>query len=94
MIATKCGEEGRRSSPAPCIAAAIRTICVITQVWALVFAVLVTPERMLIYWPEVRGWMAVIATALALLGAVKFTGWHSHHAQNVPDAGFAPTRTS
>jgi hypothetical protein len=71
----------------------VRTNYVITGAWALAFAVLVAADLMLVYWPEVPPRMAIVATILALVGAVKFTGWYPQHAKDAAGAGFAPTHT-
>ena len=54
----------------------VRTNYVITAVWALAFAVMVTAELVLLYMPGVPPRAGIIAIVLALVGAVKFTGWY------------------
>ncbi len=54
----------------------IRTNYVITGVWALAFAVMVAAELALLYVPGLPPRAGVIAIILALIGAVKFTGWY------------------
>jgi hypothetical protein len=54
----------------------IRTNYVITAVWALAFAVLVAADLVLINLPDLPPRFGIIATVLALVGAVKFTGWY------------------
>lgn len=54
----------------------IRTNYVITAAWALAFAVMVVTELVLLTLLNVRRRIGVIATVLALVGAVKFTGWY------------------
>ncbi len=54
----------------------IRTNYVITAVWALAFAVMVIADLVLIYMPDLSPRFGIIATILALVGAVKFTGWY------------------
>jgi len=54
----------------------VRTNYVITAVWALAFAVMVIAEFALLYAPGMPPRVGVIAVILALVGAVKFTGWY------------------
>jgi hypothetical protein len=54
----------------------IRTNYVITSVWALAFAVMVAAELTLLYLPVVPHRVGVLAIIVALVGAVKFTGWY------------------
>ncbi|MGE4049325.1 MAG: hypothetical protein AB7F35_31110 [Acetobacteraceae bacterium] len=54
----------------------IRTNYVITAVWALAFAVMVAAELVLLYVPDVPPRAGIIVIVLALVGAVKFTGWY------------------
>jgi tryptophan-rich sensory protein len=54
----------------------IRTNYVITAVWALAFAVMVIAELALLYVPDLPPRAGVIVIVLALVGAVKFTGWY------------------
>ncbi|MDO9412456.1 MAG: hypothetical protein Q7T81_07775 [Pseudolabrys sp.] len=53
-----------------------RTNYVITGVWELAFAVLVLADLVLIYRPEWPPRYGIIATVLALYGAIKFTSWY------------------
>lgn len=54
----------------------IRTNDVITAVWALAFVVLVAADLILLYVPELPPRFGIILTILALVGAIKFTGWY------------------
>jgi hypothetical protein len=54
----------------------IRTNYVITSVWALAFAVMVIAELALLYVPSLPHRIGIVAVVLALVGAVKFTGWY------------------
>jgi hypothetical protein len=54
----------------------IRTNYVITAVWALAFAVMVVAELALLYVPNLPRWVGIITIVVALIGAVKFTGWY------------------
>ena len=54
----------------------IRTNYIITAVWAFAFAVMVIAELALLYVPRLPPRAGVIAIILALVGAVKFTGWY------------------
>lgn len=54
----------------------IRTNYVITAIWGLAFAVMVIAELALLYLPGVSPRIGIIAIILALVGAVKFTGWY------------------
>ena len=54
----------------------IRTNYVITAVWALAFAVMVAAELVLLYVPSIPPRAGIVAIVLALVGAVKFTGWY------------------
>jgi hypothetical protein len=54
----------------------IRTNYVITAVWALAFLVMVLADLVLVYMPDLPPRYAIIATVLAIVGAVKFTGWY------------------
>ena len=56
-----------------------RTNYVITGVWALAFMVMVIAELALLYVPGVPPRIGMIAIILALIGAVKFTGWYPQH---------------
>ena len=54
----------------------VRTNYVITGVWALAFVVMVLADLVLIYLPDLPPRFGIIATVLAIVGAVKFTGWY------------------
>lgn len=54
----------------------VRTNYVITAVWALAFVVLVIADLILLYAPELPPRVGIIATIVALVAAVKFTGWY------------------
>lgn len=53
-----------------------RTNLVISSVWAVAFAVMVIAELLLLYSPNMPQRAGVIIIILALVGAVKFTGWY------------------
>ena len=59
----------------------IRTNYVISGVWALAFAVMVIAELAMLYLPGLPQRAGVIAIVLALVGAVKFTGWYPERAR-------------
>lgn len=59
----------------------IRTNYVITGAWALAFAVMVLAELALLYVPSLPQRAGVLAIVLALVGAVKFTGWYPERAR-------------
>jgi hypothetical protein len=54
----------------------IQTNYIISCVWALAFAVMVAAESALLYLPAVSHRVGVLVIVLALVGAVKFTGWY------------------
>jgi hypothetical protein len=54
----------------------IRTNYVLTGAWALAFLVMVTAEMALLYVPGLPPRVGIVAIVLALVGAVKFTGWY------------------
>ena len=56
-----------------------RTNYVITGVWALAFAAMVIAEFVLLYVPAAPDRVGVLVIILALVGAVKFTGWYPEH---------------
>ena len=60
-----------------------RTNYIITAVWAFAFFVMVMAELTLLYMPDMSRRIGVIAIILALVGAVKFTGWYPEHARSV-----------
>jgi hypothetical protein len=63
----------------------LRTNDVITSVWALAFAAMVAADWVLLTRPDVPPKFGIIATVLALVGAIKFTGWY-------PDRRGAPAQ--
>ena len=54
----------------------VRTNYVISAVWGCAFAVMVVAELVLLYAPTVPRRIGIVAIVLALVGAVKFTGWY------------------
>ncbi|NUB22715.1 hypothetical protein GBZ26_26490, partial [Azospirillum formosense] len=54
----------------------IHTNYVITGVWALAFLVLVIADIVLLYRPDLPPRFGIVATVLALVGAIKFTSWY------------------
>jgi hypothetical protein len=60
----------------------VRTNYVITAAWALAFVVMVIAELVLLYVPEAPPRFGIIATILALVGAIKFTGWYPDRAKS------------
>ncbi|MFS8114441.1 hypothetical protein QD460_22170 [Rhizobium jaguaris] len=54
----------------------IRTNYVITWVWAFAFAVMAAADVVLLYAPDVPATVGIIATIVALVGAIRFTGWY------------------
>jgi hypothetical protein len=60
----------------------LRTNYVITAVRALAFAVMVIAELALLYVPNLPKRAGVIAIVVALVGAVKFTGWYPDHSRS------------
>jgi hypothetical protein len=52
---------------------------VITGGWALALAVVVAAEVVLLYAPGVPPRAGILVIVLALVGAVKFTGWYPDH---------------
>jgi hypothetical protein len=61
----------------------IRTNYIITAVWALAFFVMVMAELTLLYIPDLPHSIGVTAIILALVGAVKFTGWYPEHVRSL-----------
>jgi hypothetical protein len=57
----------------------IRANYVITSVWALAFAVMVIAELALLYVPGLPQKAGVIVIIIAIVGAIKFTGWYPEH---------------
>jgi hypothetical protein len=58
-----------------------KTNFVISGVWALAFAVMVLAELAVLLSPQVPQRLGVIVIVLALVGAVKFTGWYPERAK-------------
>lgn len=54
----------------------VRTNYVITGVWAAAFAVMVLAEAAILYLPGMPKSLGVLVTVLAIVGAMKFTGWY------------------
>jgi hypothetical protein len=54
----------------------VRVNVVITAVWAAAFAVMSLIDLVWLLLPTMPAGVAIIVTVLALLGAVKFTGWY------------------
>lgn len=54
----------------------IRTNYVIAAIWALAFLVMVIAELGLLYFPKLPPRVGIVVLILALIGAVKFTGWY------------------
>jgi hypothetical protein len=54
---------------------------VITAAWALAFVIMVGADLVLLYAPDVPTRAGVIATILALVGAIKFTSWYPERAR-------------
>jgi hypothetical protein len=59
----------------------LRANTVITAAWALAFLVMVIADLVLLYMPEVHSRVGVLATILALVGAIKFTAWYPEQAK-------------
>ena len=64
----------------------IRTNYVITAVWALAFAILVAADLVLLRMPDLPPRFGIIATVVALVGAIKFTGWYPEHRRAATEA--------
>lgn len=64
----------------------LRVNYVITAIWALAFAVMVVAELALLYVPGMPPRVGIIVIVLALVGAVKFTGWYSERVKGGPAA--------
>jgi len=52
---------------------------VITGVWAAAFGVMVLADLALLYMPALPRPVSIVVTVLALVAAVKFTGWYPTH---------------
>ena len=61
----------------------IRTNYVITVAWALAFAAMTAAEFALLYAPDLPRFVGILAAVLALVGAIKFTGWYPEHVRNL-----------
>jgi hypothetical protein len=61
----------------------VRTNYVITAIWALAFFVMVIAELALLYMPSLPQRVGIIVIVLALVGAVKFTGWYPEHVRSL-----------
>lgn len=57
----------------------VRTNVIITAAWAAAFAVMVAVDLAWLLIPTLPQRVVIIVTVLALLGAVKFTGWYPDH---------------
>lgn len=62
----------------------LRTNYVITAVWALAFLVMVIADLMLLYVPAMTPRIAIVSTIVALIAAIKFTGWYPEQASGSP----------
>jgi len=58
----------------------LKTNDVISSVWALAFVVLVAADLVMLYMPDVPVRAGIVATILALIGAMKFTAWYPNRA--------------
>jgi hypothetical protein len=56
----------------------IRTNYVITAVWDAAFAIMVAVDLAWLVMPNLPPRVVIIVTLLAIVGAVKFTGWYPH----------------
>jgi hypothetical protein len=61
----------------------VRVNVIITAVWAAAFAALAAIDLVWLLIPALPPRVAIIATVLALLGAVKFTGWYPERERSV-----------
>ncbi len=61
----------------------VRTNYVITAAWAVAFAVMVLADVTLTYLPALPRSISIVATVLALVAAVKFTGWYPTRQRNI-----------
>jgi hypothetical protein len=62
----------------------VRTNYIITGVWAMAFAAMVAAELALLYLPAMPRRLGIVVIVLALMGAVKFTGWYSNRVRSRP----------
>ncbi|HWA95487.1 MAG TPA: hypothetical protein VG844_12870 [Terracidiphilus sp.] len=63
----------------------VRTNYIITGVWAMAFAAMVAAELALLYLPAMPRRLGIVVIVLALMGAVKFTGWYSNRVRSRPE---------
>jgi enhancing lycopene biosynthesis protein 2 len=63
----------------------IRTNYVITGAWALAFLVMVAAEMALLYVPGLPPRAGIVAIIVALVGAIKFTGWYPERNKQIAD---------
>lgn len=70
----------------------IRTNYIITAAWALAFAVMVVADLVMLYRPDLPLKVGVIATILAIVGAIRFTSWYAGHVR--AQAGHTATRSA
>ena len=59
-----------------------KTNFVISGAWAVAFAVMVLTELVLLYSPNAPRRAGVLMIVLAVVGAIKFTGWYTERARN------------
>ena len=57
----------------------LRTNDVITAVWALAFLIMVLADLVMLYLPDVSMRVGIWVTIVALVAAIKFTGWYPEH---------------
>ncbi len=62
----------------------VRTNYIITCAWALAFVVMVVADYVLLAMPDLPPRVGIIATVLALVGAIKFTDWYPRRRQTAP----------
>jgi hypothetical protein len=65
----------------------IRANYVISGVWALAFAILIAAELALLLRPDLPRGVGMTVIVLALVGAVKFTGWYPERLRAAAAAG-------
>ena len=70
----------------------LRTNYVITAVWALAFGIMVVAELALLYLPGMHPRVGIVAIVLALVGAVKFTGWYPERRRSRPGSSAGGAR--
>ena len=54
----------------------IRINYMITFVWTSAFLVMVAADALMLYRPDVPTYVGIVATVVALVGAVRFTAWY------------------